>query len=202
MRWSGSVDAATCVTQGYHADVALPALNRGVQALIFTQVRPLHRQVIDSFQDFAHVLPEVLSVFVLAGNDDFLLHVAVQDLDRLHAFLIDRLSKRKEVAGFRTSVLYRHTRATTISALDPSTEAPAGTHDYVACRRITILPVGRDGADLLGDGCAGRSATRSQRDLAEFGARAKPASRFCTFCTPTTRSSSSASWEGVPGAAV
>ena len=110
--------------QGYHADAALPALNRGVQALIFTQVRPLHRQVIDSFEDFANALPEVLSVFVLAGNDDFLLHVAVQDLDRLHAFLIDRLSKRKEVTGFRTSVIYRHTRTTTVRALDPVDNGP------------------------------------------------------------------------------
>lgn len=93
------------VIRGYHADVSLAALNRGVQALISVQVRPLHRQAIDSFQDFAVSLPEVLSLFVVAGSDDFLLHVAVPDLDRLHGFLIDRLSKRKEVAGFKTSVI-------------------------------------------------------------------------------------------------
>lgn len=112
------------VIKGYHADVALPALNRGVQALIFIQIRPLHRRVIDSFQEFAHDLPEVISLFVLAGHDDFLLHVAVQDLDRLHAFLIDRLSKRTEVTGFRTSVIYRHTRTTTLSALGPVETEP------------------------------------------------------------------------------
>jgi hypothetical protein len=33
---------------------------------------------------------------------DPVLHVAVQDLDHLHAFLVDRLSKRAEVTGFRT----------------------------------------------------------------------------------------------------
>lgn len=107
------------VIRGYHAEVSLAALHRGVQALISVQVRPLHRQAIDSFQDFVATLPEVLSIFVVAGNDDFLLHVAVQDLDRLHAFLVDRLSKRKEVAGFRTSVIYRHRRSTAISALEP-----------------------------------------------------------------------------------
>ncbi|MCI2420585.1 Lrp/AsnC family transcriptional regulator [Saccharopolyspora sp. K220] len=105
------------VIRGYHADVSLAALHRGVQAMISVQVRPLHRQVIDSFQDFVATLPEVLSIFVLAGNDDFLLHVAVQDLDRLHAFLVDRLAKRKEVTGFKTSVIYRHTHSTAISAL-------------------------------------------------------------------------------------
>jgi hypothetical protein len=29
------------------------------------------------------------------------------DLDQLHAFLLDRLSKRKEIVGFRTSVVYQ-----------------------------------------------------------------------------------------------
>lgn len=111
------------VIRGYRAEVDLPALGRGVQALVSTQIRPLHRSVIDSFQDFAGSQPEVLSVFVLAGQDDFLLHVAVADLDRLHAFLVDRLSKRKEVAGFRSSVIYRHTRASVVTALD----APAPT---------------------------------------------------------------------------
>ncbi|MFD0854300.1 Lrp/AsnC ligand binding domain-containing protein, partial [Actinomadura adrarensis] len=81
--------------------------NRSVQAFITVQVRPLSRAVIDAFKDSAAAMPEVLSVFVLAGGDDFLLHVAVQDLDHLHAFLLDRLSKRREITGFRTSVIYQ-----------------------------------------------------------------------------------------------
>jgi DNA-binding Lrp family transcriptional regulator len=75
-------------------------------------VRPLSRAVIDTFKDSAKALPEVLSVFVLAGGDDFLLHVAVQDLDHLHAFLLDRLSKRREIAGFRTSVIFQQVHNT------------------------------------------------------------------------------------------
>jgi hypothetical protein len=51
---------------------------------------------------------------------DPVLHVAVQDLDHLHAFLVDRLSKRAEVTGFRTSVIYRHTRNVVITGLDPA----------------------------------------------------------------------------------
>jgi DNA-binding Lrp family transcriptional regulator len=95
------------VLRGYHAEVDLKALNRAVQALIAVQVRPLKRSVIDDFKDSVSQLPEVMTVFVLAGGDDFLLHVAVQDLDHLHAFLLDRLSKRGEIIGFRTSVIYQ-----------------------------------------------------------------------------------------------
>src|SRR6266851_3496875 len=60
------------VIRGYHAEIDLNALNRGVQALIAVQVRPLRRSVIDDFKDSASQLPEVLTVFVLAGGDDFL----------------------------------------------------------------------------------------------------------------------------------
>jgi DNA-binding Lrp family transcriptional regulator len=105
------------VLHGYHAEVSLRALNRTVQALVSVQIRPLHRPVIDAFQDFAEAQPEVLSLFCLAGSDDFVLHVAVQDVERLHGFLIDKLSKRKEVAGFRTSVVYRHARTPAVAVL-------------------------------------------------------------------------------------
>lgn len=97
------------VITGYHASVDLAALNRKVQALLAVQVRPLSRAVIEDFKAYVAGLPEVLSVFVVAGGDDFLVHVAVQDVDRLHAFLMDRFSQRREIVGFRSSVIYQHT---------------------------------------------------------------------------------------------
>ncbi|MGW1051172.1 Lrp/AsnC family transcriptional regulator [Streptomyces sp. NPDC002521] len=105
------------VIRGYHADIDPAVLNRGVQALVSVQVRPLNRTVIDTFKGFASSLPEVLHVFVLSGGDDFLLHVAVQDLDRLHAFLVDRLSKRAEITGFRTSMIFQQVSNTTPPSL-------------------------------------------------------------------------------------
>jgi DNA-binding Lrp family transcriptional regulator len=105
------------VIRGYHADIDLRSLNRGVQALVAAQVRPLSRQVIDGFQRSVAELPEVLSVFVTAGSDDFLIHVAAQDVDQLHSFLVDRLSKRKEIVGFRSSIIFRHLRKTELEPL-------------------------------------------------------------------------------------
>ncbi|GAA3023710.1 Lrp/AsnC family transcriptional regulator [Streptosporangium longisporum] len=105
------------VIRGYHADIDHASLNRGVQAMVSVQVRPLNRTVIDTFKDSVARLPEVVSVFVLAGGDDFLLHVALQDLDHLHAFLLDRLSKRREIAGFRTSVIFQRVHNTVLSRL-------------------------------------------------------------------------------------
>jgi len=80
-------------------------------------VRPLSRAVIDSFQRSIAQLPEVLSVYVTAGNDDFLIEVTTPDIDALHAFLTDRLALRREIVGFRTSIVFRHLRKTTLEPL-------------------------------------------------------------------------------------
>lgn len=109
------------VIRGYHADIDLAALNRGVQALVAAQVRPLSRAVVETFQSSVAALPEVLSVFVIAGSDDFLIHVTAQDIDHLHAFLVDRLTSRREIVGFRTSIIYLHQRNTVLERLpDPA----------------------------------------------------------------------------------
>jgi DNA-binding Lrp family transcriptional regulator len=107
------------VITGYHAEVSLPALNRGVQALLHVQVRPLTRTVIEGFQAYAMALPEVVSVFVVAGGDDFLVNVAVPGVDNLHGFLMDKFSGRREIVGFRSSVIYQHARKPVIEPLDP-----------------------------------------------------------------------------------
>lgn len=105
------------VITGYHAAVHLAALNRNVQALLAVQVRPLARDVIEGFKAYVAGLPEVLSVFVVAGGDDFLVHVAVQDIDHLHAFLMDRFTERREIVGFRSSVIFQHTRNQVLAPL-------------------------------------------------------------------------------------
>jgi DNA-binding Lrp family transcriptional regulator len=105
------------VITGYHAEISLPALNRHVQALLAVQVRPLSRPVIAGFKAWVSDQAEVLSQFVVAGGDDFLVHLAVPDIDALHGFLMDKLSKRREVIGFRSSVIYEHARNQVISRL-------------------------------------------------------------------------------------
>ncbi|MFF1874625.1 Lrp/AsnC family transcriptional regulator [Kitasatospora herbaricolor] len=98
------------VLTGFHAEADLPALGRGLQAMIAVRVRPPTRAVIEEFQSFAAQMPEVISVFVLTGTDDFLLHVAVRDTDHLHAVVLDKLTERPELADVRTSVVYGHLR--------------------------------------------------------------------------------------------
>jgi DNA-binding Lrp family transcriptional regulator len=113
------------VIRGYHADIALPALGRHVQALIAVRVRPPSRENIEAFRDWVATLPELVGVFVVSGAQHFLLHVAVGDTDGLYAFVIDRLTERPEVADVNTSVVYEHIRRPVLEHLDRSDRSPA-----------------------------------------------------------------------------
>jgi DNA-binding Lrp family transcriptional regulator len=105
---------------GFHAAVDLHALGRAVEAMVFVQVRPLSRQLIDQFHADALAMPEVIAIFGLAGGDDFLLHVGVRDVPALHTFLVDSLSNRREIVQFRSSIVYRHDHKKALEDLTPT----------------------------------------------------------------------------------
>jgi DNA-binding Lrp family transcriptional regulator len=86
-------------------------LTRPVQALISVRIRPPSRPMIEGFREWVIALPETIGLFVLSGSYDFMIHVAVADTDGLYAFVIDRLTQRREVADVNTSVVYEHLRA-------------------------------------------------------------------------------------------
>jgi DNA-binding Lrp family transcriptional regulator len=96
------------VIRGYHAEIDPGALGRHVQALTAVTIRPPSRRNHDSFRTWASSLPVVISVFAVAGRDDYLLHLAVADTGALYAFIVDQLTERAEVADFHTSIVYEH----------------------------------------------------------------------------------------------
>jgi DNA-binding Lrp family transcriptional regulator len=98
------------IITGASLDIDLPSIGRGVQALVAVRIRPPSREVIEAFRDWVSALPETLGVFVTTGNEDFIVHVGVRHNDDLYAFVIDRLTQRREVADVRTSVVYEHIR--------------------------------------------------------------------------------------------
>jgi DNA-binding Lrp family transcriptional regulator len=106
------------VITGYHAAIDLGALGRNVQALSAVTIRPPTRVNIESFRNWAASLPELIGVFVVSGDSDFLLHVAVADTDALYAFVIDRLTERPEVADVNTNVVYEHLRRPVLEPLE------------------------------------------------------------------------------------
>jgi DNA-binding Lrp family transcriptional regulator len=105
------------VITGYRAEVDLAAMGRSVQAMIAVRIRPPSRAVIEGFRQFVCGLPEVLSVFVCSGESDFLMHVAVRDVEHLNALVVDRLTERPELVDVRTSVVFQHLRSARVDPL-------------------------------------------------------------------------------------
>ncbi|MDA2889454.1 Lrp/AsnC family transcriptional regulator [Mycolicibacterium sp. BiH015] len=98
------------VLTGVHYVVNPAALGRPVQAMITVRLRPQTRQVVQGFRDFVTTLPETLQTFVTTGTEDLLVHVAVPSTEALRDFVLDSLTKRREVAGVRTDVVFDHVR--------------------------------------------------------------------------------------------
>ena len=53
-------------------------------------------------------LPGVVSVFHVAGSDDYLLHIAVRDSDALRDFVLDHLTSHPAVRHTQTSLIFAH----------------------------------------------------------------------------------------------
>lgn len=99
------------IITGFHAAVDLAGAGRPVQALISVRIRPPARPVIEGFREWAAHLPETIGLFVTSGAYDFVIHIAVPDVDGVYAFVIDRLTERREVADVQTSMAYEHVRS-------------------------------------------------------------------------------------------
>ncbi|MEU6250303.1 Lrp/AsnC family transcriptional regulator [Glycomyces sp. NPDC047010] len=97
------------VIRGYGADVDLKALGRNAEALVSVQLARHQRSIYETFRETVGAWPEVVTLFVVSGGSDIMLHVAVRDTEQLHAFLVDRLATRPEVARFNTTMVFdRH----------------------------------------------------------------------------------------------
>ncbi|TDD92563.1 Lrp/AsnC family transcriptional regulator [Actinomadura darangshiensis] len=117
------------VITGFHAAVDLEGLGRGVQALISIRIRPQSREAIESARDSMASMPETIGVFVVTGNEDLLVHVAVSSTAYLRDFVLDRLARRKEYVDVRTIVVYDYVQPVEQSEL-PSEGRSEGRTPY------------------------------------------------------------------------
>ena len=75
-------------------------------------IRP--RSVIGDFIKKASQLPGVLQLFHMAGDNDFILHVAVKDSDELRVFILDRLSTLDYIQSTQTTMVLHNEKVNNI----------------------------------------------------------------------------------------
>ncbi|GAA3202030.1 Lrp/AsnC family transcriptional regulator [Microbacterium terregens] len=99
---------ASGVIHGFHADIDPARLGLKLEALISIRLHAHARGNLRRFQAYLEQLPATRHVYFVAGDRDFLLHVAVADAVALRELVSDTLSLREEVAATNTSLIFDH----------------------------------------------------------------------------------------------
>jgi DNA-binding Lrp family transcriptional regulator len=119
---SVGVSASTClervrrlrqsgVLRGYYADVDPAAVGIQVQAMVSVQLAKHALVSFDSLRDHLLSIPEVVSVYLLAGAQDFLVHVVANSVNHLRDVVSENFAARDDVAHIETSLIFDHARS-------------------------------------------------------------------------------------------
>lgn len=95
------------VITGYVAVLDRGLIGRGTSVFVEITLTSQHEDLLDEFEDEVANVPEVLSCHLMAGNSDYLLHVAahdVADFERIHKAFLARLP---HVAQMRSNFALR-----------------------------------------------------------------------------------------------
>jgi DNA-binding Lrp family transcriptional regulator len=105
------------VIRGWHARVDLAAIGRPIRAFISVRLQPKTTTSIRAFQAEVLDAPETISLTTLTGADDFIVEVAVSDVDHLRTFVIEHIDSRPNVADTRTALVYEHRRKAVVEPI-------------------------------------------------------------------------------------
>jgi len=102
---------------GYHAEVDLSVLGRGLQALVFVRLQPKSDDIIAGFLDHMWSLPETIGVHLITGIEDVVIHLALTDAEALQSVILNQISSFPGVFDERTSLLFEHRRKRVIEPI-------------------------------------------------------------------------------------
>ncbi len=96
--------------RGQHAEVHPAAFGVKLEAMIFVQLSAHSMESFETFQAHLETLDAVLGFYNLAGRQDFAIHVAAPDADRLREMVLRDFTTRPEVRFMETSLIFEHRR--------------------------------------------------------------------------------------------
>ena len=99
------------VLRGFHAEVHPPALGILLRTLVAVRLADHGEKTAQRVMAYLQTLPEVVDVFLVSGQDDLILQVAVRDTEHLRQVVFDQVGARSEVADIKSSLIYEHYRA-------------------------------------------------------------------------------------------
>ena len=98
------------VFTGYHASVNPSFLGIRLLAMIAVRLSKHDPNAVHRFQAHVMALPEVRDVYHVAGENDFLVHVAVRDSEHLRTVVLEGITAQEEVEHVETNLIFGHSR--------------------------------------------------------------------------------------------
>lgn len=89
-------------------EVAPAAFGDHLEALIAIRMPQHSWSLLASFRDYLLALPEVVQLFHMAGEEDFLLHVRARDTAHLKRFVLESLTTHQAVSHVHTYLVFDH----------------------------------------------------------------------------------------------
>lgn len=89
-----------------------------LMALIAISLKQHSKPLIESFMRQINALPEVLEFFHTTGKSDFIIKVAIADMDEYQDFILNKLSAIDEVANLETSFVMSEIKSSTALVLN------------------------------------------------------------------------------------
>jgi len=99
------------ILNGFNADVDFKALGINLQAMAAISLNSHTPETINAFRDDTLQLNEVISLFHMGGDYDFLVHLAVSDAENLRDLIYKAFTSRAEVTHVETALVYEHSRS-------------------------------------------------------------------------------------------
>jgi DNA-binding Lrp family transcriptional regulator len=93
------------VITGFRAEIDAAAIGRPMEAILSIQQRGSHRQATELLLEETAELPETVRVMALTGTTDFIIHVAVRDMNHLRD-LVWALIERPEIGRVQSSLVF------------------------------------------------------------------------------------------------
>lgn len=98
------------VLRAFHAEFDPAALGYAIEAMVAIRLARHSREQFTSFRAWLLGLDEVVAVYHMAGENDFLVHVMARDPGHLRDIALDHLITRPEVGHIETWLMFDHVR--------------------------------------------------------------------------------------------
>lgn len=101
---------ASGAVQAFRAVVNPAVLGYGIEAMIAVRIPQHSRENFERFREYIVTIPEVVDVYHVSGEIDFLVHVVARDAQHLRDLALDRFLSRSEVGHIETELIFDHVR--------------------------------------------------------------------------------------------